>query len=252
MKIREAIPPLLILAALFACWEGVVLFYGIPHYILPAPTVIFATIFSSFGLLVSHGLVTLGEIVLGFLLSLVIGFALAATIHFSRTMETALMPLIIASQTVPVFAVAPLLIIWFGYGIGSKVVMTMVIVFFPITINTVKGLRSVDPDILALMKILEANRLQIFFKACVPSALPFIFSGIKIGIAVSVIGAVIGEWVGSTRGLGFLMIHANAQLNVELVFASIFFLSLIGVILYALAGLAERIFTPGPPGSLLE
>jgi ABC-type nitrate/sulfonate/bicarbonate transport system permease component len=152
--------------------------------------------------------------------------------------------LIISSQTIPVFAIAPLLILWFGYGIGSKVVMTAIIVFFPIVINTVEGLKSADPDTVALLRILEATSAQIFFKVRIPQALPFVFSGIKIGVAVSVIGAVIGEWVGAKEGLGYLMIHANAQLQVELVFASIFWLSILGMALYVLVSVMERVLVP--------
>jgi ABC-type nitrate/sulfonate/bicarbonate transport system permease component len=195
-------------------------------------------------LLVFHALITLLEIALGFLAALVLGVGLAVAIYASRTVERSLLPLVIASQTIPVFAIAPLLILWFGYGIGSKVVMTTVIVFFPIVIATVQGLRAADPDTVALLRILEASPQQIFFKVRVPQALPFIFSGLKIGVAVSVIGAVIGEWVGAQRGLGYLMIHANAQLQVELVFASIGFLSLMGVGLYGLVSGLERVLIP--------
>ena len=144
-------------------------------------------------LLAVHGLVTLTEIALGFLVALVVGLILAVLIHSSRILERAFLPLIISSQTVPVFAIAPLLILWFGYGIGSKVVMAAIIVFFPIVINTVEGLKAADPDTLALLQILEASPGQVFFKVRVPQSLPFVFSGIKIGVAVSVIGAVIGE-----------------------------------------------------------
>jgi ABC-type nitrate/sulfonate/bicarbonate transport system permease component len=195
-------------------------------------------------LLAAHALVTLTEIGLGFWLALVVGITLAVLIHSSRIIERSFLPLIISSQTIPVFAIAPLLILWFGYGIGSKVVMTAIIVFFPIVINTVEGLRAADPDTLALLKILEASPGQVFFKVRVPQSLPFVFSGIKIGVAVSVIGAVIGEWVGARKGLGYLMIHANAQLQVELVFASIFWLSILGMGLYGLVAVLERLLVP--------
>jgi ABC-type nitrate/sulfonate/bicarbonate transport system permease component len=205
-------------------------------------------------LLAFHALVTLTEIALGFWLALVLGFTLAILIHSSRILERAFLPLVISSQTIPVFAIAPLLILWFGYGIGSKVVMTAIIVFFPIVINTVEGLKAADPDTLALLEILEATPGQVFFKVRIPQSLPFVFSGIKIGVAVSVIGAVIGEWVGARQGLGYLMIHANAQLQVGLVFASIFWLSILGVSifwlsilgvgLYGLVVVMERLLVP--------
>ena len=162
----------------------------------------------------------------------------------SKIMERAILPLLVASQTIPVFAVAPLLILWFGYGLGSKVVMTAIIVFFPITINTVRGLKSVDQDTLALFTILEARPWQVFIKVRIPQCLPFLFTGLKIAVTVSLIGAVIGEWVGAKEGLGFLMVQANAQLKVELVFAAIFYLSLIGTGLYLLTAALERLLIP--------
>lgn len=236
--------PLSVLLAIGLVWEAAVRAFEIPSYILPGPGKILAVMWLRLDLLVFHALITLLEIALGFLAALVLGVGLAVAIYASRTVERSLLPLVIASQTIPVFAIAPLLILWFGYGIGSKVVMTTVIVFFPIVIATVQGLRAADPDTVALLRILEASPQQIFFKVRVPQALPFIFSGLKIGVAVSVIGAVIGEWVGAQRGLGYLMIHANAQLQVELVFASIGFLSLMGVGLYGLVSGLERVLIP--------
>jgi ABC-type nitrate/sulfonate/bicarbonate transport system permease component len=236
--------PLAVLLVLALCWEAAVHAFDIPPYLLPTPWKIFQTLWNHMDLLARHGLVTLTEIGLGFLLALALGLVLAVLIHSSKILERAFLPLIISSQTIPVFAIAPLLILWFGYGIGSKIVMTAIIVFFPIVINAVQGLKAADPDTLALLMILEASPTQLFFKVRVPQSLPFLFAGIKIGVAVSVIGAVIGEWVGAREGLGYLMIHANAQLQVELVFASIFWLSLIGVGLYALVEAIERFLIP--------
>jgi len=246
MRIRllNTVLPVALLVVLGLCWEASVHFFKIPVYMLPGPWKILEVMWQRMDLLAFHALVTLIEIGLGFLAALVLGLILAILIHSSRILERAFLPLIISSQTVPVFAIAPLLILWFGYGIGSKVVMTAIIVFFPIVINTVEGLKAADPDTLALLKILEATPWQVFFKVRVPQALPFVFSGVKIGVAVSVIGAVIGEWVGAREGLGYLMIHANAQLQVELVFASIFWLSLIGMGLYGIVVVMERVLVP--------
>jgi ABC-type nitrate/sulfonate/bicarbonate transport system permease component len=236
--------PMVLLVVLGFCWEVSVRFFEIPVYMLPGPWKILQVMWQRLDLLAFHALVTLTEIVLGFLAALLLGLVLAILIHSSRILERAFLPLIISSQTIPVFAIAPLLILWFGYGIGSKVVMTAIIVFFPIVINTVEGLKAADPDTLALLQILEATPTQVFFKVRIPQSLPFVFSGIKIGVAVSVIGAVIGEWVGAREGIGYLMIHANAQLQVELVFASIFWLSTIGVSLYGLVAVMERFLVP--------
>lgn len=243
-KIKNWLLPGSLILSSVIIWELAVRILETPHYVLPGPLRVIGAMHVHMTSLASHAAVTLAEIALGFLLALVVGVGLAVLINISRTLERALMPLIIASQAVPVFAVAPLLILWFGYGLGSKVVMTAVIVFFPITINTARGLASIDPDTLALMKILEASNAQIFFKVRVPQALPFMFAGIRIGISVSVIGAVIGEWVGAREGLGFLMVQANAQLKVDLVFAAIVWLSVMGVVLYVLAEAAEKLCIP--------
>jgi ABC-type nitrate/sulfonate/bicarbonate transport system permease component len=246
MKVRllNTVLPVVLLVFLGLCWQASVVFFEIPAYMLPGPWEILKVMWQRMDLLAFHTLVTLTEIGLGFWVALLLGLTLAILIHSSQILERAFLPLIISSQTIPVFAIAPLLILWFGYGIGSKVVMTAIIVFFPIVINTVEGLKAADPDTLALLKILEASPGQVFIKVRVPQALPFVFSGIKIGVAVSVIGAVIGEWVGAREGLGYLMIHANAQLQVELVFASIFWLSILGTSLYGLVVVMERLLVP--------
>jgi len=236
----DSILPFMLLVAIGVFWEAAVSIWHIPSYILPPPSRIILVIGERWNLLLANSVVTLAEVTMGFVVALIGGLSLALAIHSSRIVERTTLPLVIASQTIPVFAIAPLLILWFGYGMGSKVVMAAIIVFFPIVINTVDGLRAADPDTISLLKVLEATPRQIMLKVRIPQALPFVFSGLKIGVAVSVIGAVIGEWVGAREGLGYLMIHANAQLQVDLVFAAIFCLSVMGVTLYALIGLLER------------
>ena len=152
--------------------------------------------------------------------------------------------IIIASQTIPIIAIAPLLLIWVGYGIAPKIIVVALISFFPISVNTVDGLRSVDPDMVNMMRTLGATRWQIFTKLQVPSALPQMFSGIKIGITVSVIGAVIGEWVGASSGLGYLMTYSQPLFLTARVFAAIVVLSALGIGLFVLATLVERMVLP--------
>ena len=241
---KDYLPPALLVILLLTCWEVAVRLLSVPHYILPAPSRVINTILAKQGLLLGHTLVTLGEIGVGFLIALVVGVGLAILLFHSSILERAIYPFIIASQTVPVFAIAPLLIVWFGYGLMPKVVMAALIVFFPIVVNTIDGLKSADQDTVNLLRIMKASRLSILLKVRLPSALPFIFSGAKIGIAVSTIGAVIGEWVGSTRGLGYLMIHANAQLQIDLIFAAIFYLSIMAVGLFGLFSLIEWLALP--------
>ena len=226
------VPPLVLLAIILAAWEAAVRVFDIPFYILPAPSRIAGVLAGDRALLLGEAAVTLGEVMLGFAIAFVVGVVLALAIFSSRTVERAVYPLVIASQTVPVFAIAPLLVVWFGYGTLSKIVMAALIVFFPIVVNTVDGLRAADPDMVNLLVILGAGPAEIVRRVRVPAALPFVFSGTRIAVATSVIGAVIGEWVGSTRGLGYLMIHANAQLHVDLVFAVIVYLSVMATALF--------------------
>lgn len=242
--LTHAGPPAVLLAAIFGLWEWGVRTFGIPFYILPAPSRITTLLVTERALLAGEAAVTLLEIFLGFGIALVMGIGLALLIFASRTVERAVYPLVIASQTVPVFAIAPLLIVWLGYGMLSKVAMAALIVFFPIVVNTVDGLRAADPDIINLLLILGATPAQVLVKLRAPAALPFVFSGIRIAVATSVIGAVIGEWVGATQGLGFLMIHANAQLHIDLVFAAIAMLSLMAVGLFLAVSGIEWLVLP--------
>lgn len=243
-------PPALLLAAIVGAWEWGVAAFGMPFYVLPAPSRILALAVAERALLLDQAAVTLLEIFVGFGIALVVGVGLALLIFSSRTIERAVYPLVIATQTVPIFAIAPLLIVWLGYGLLSKVAMAALIVFFPIVVNTVDGLRAADPDAVNLLLILGATPPQVLMKIRAPAALPFLFSGVRIAIATSVIGAVIGEWVGSTQGLGFLMIHANAQLHIDLVFAAIFVLSLMAVGLFlAVSGLEWLLLPWRRPGN---
>jgi ABC-type nitrate/sulfonate/bicarbonate transport system permease component len=242
--LAQAGPPALLLAAILGAWEWGVRAVGVPFYILPAPSRIAALMVAERELLVGEAAVTLLEIAIGFGVAFIVGIGLALLIFSSRTVERAVYPLVIASQTVPVFAIAPLLIVWLGYGMLSKVAMAALIVFFPIVVNTVDGLRAADSDAINLLVILGATPAQVLLKIRVPAALPFVFSGIRIAVATSVIGAVIGEWVGATHGLGFLMIHANAQLRIDLVFAAITVLSLMAVGLFLAVSGVEWLVLP--------
>ena len=237
-------PPAALLLVVLALWEWAVRAFGVPFYILPAPSRIAGVVIADHAMLLADAGVTLQEVFAGFAVAFVVGIGLALAIFSSRTVERAVYPLIIASQTVPVFAIAPLLIVWFGYGMASKVVMAALIVFFPIVVNTVDGLRAADPDMVNLLRILGARPGQILTKIRIPAALPFVFSGTRIAVATSVIGAVIGEWVGAARGLGFTMIHANAQLHVDVVFAAIVYLSVMALGLFVAVSAAEWLALP--------
>ena len=244
MTRRGILSPLLILLCGLGLWEAGVRVYEAPHYILPAPSAIATTLVEKRATLGRHTLVTLQEMLLGFGLAVSVGVVLAVLMFEIPMLERALYPYVIGSQTVPVFAIAPLLVLWLGYGIMSKVLMAAIIVFFPIVLNTLDGLKAADADIVSLLRVMRASRWQLLRKAQLPAALPFMLSGAKIGISISTIGAVIGEWVGARAGLGRLMLDANSQLQVSLVFAAIICLTLMGLVLFGLMTLIERWLTP--------
>ncbi|MBI4282769.1 MAG: ABC transporter permease [Chloroflexi bacterium] len=237
-------PPAALILLALAAWEGTVRLFHVARWLLPPPSSIGAELVESRSLLLRHTWVTLEEVLLGFALALVVGIALAAAIAYSRIVERAAYPFVIASQTIPIIAIAPLLLIWIGYGIWPKVIVVVLISFFPIVVNTVDGLKSADPDMLNMMRTLGASRWQLFAKVQAPSSLPFLFSGVRIAIAVSVIGAVIGEWVGASAGLGYLMTRSAPQFLTDRVFAAIFILSIMGIALFASVVLAERYALP--------
>lgn len=237
---REFFYPVGFLGVLLVFWEAACRIWSIPRYILPAPSLIFHTLIVEFPRFVPHIWTTLQEMLLGLILAVLLGVPLAFLMFRYPVMERTFFPIVIGSQAVPVFAIAPLLVLWFGYGVSSKVIMASIIVFFPIVVNTLEGLKSTDPDLVNLLRSMGAKERQILWKVRVPQALPFFFTGLKIGVSVSTIGAVIGEWVGSTRGLGYLMLHANAQLRVDIVFVAIVDLTVLGVGLFFLVSWIAR------------
>lgn len=235
---------LAIIAGLVLVWQGVVVFYDIPHWKLPAPLEVGKELWYSKGLLASHTWITVQEMLLGLLAALTGGLFLATVINMSRTLGRVVYPIIIAAETFPIIIMAPLLLIWVGYGIEHKIIVVALIAFFPVVINTADGLRSADPDLLNLMRTMGANRWQLFTKVQIPNALPFMFSGIKLAATISVIGAVIGEWVGSSEGLGYLAMVSKGKFLFDRVYAVTFLFSLLGMSMFVLVGLLERLMLP--------
>ena len=238
------VPGLIVLAALLGLWEGLVALSHTPAWLLPAPSAIVAAAVGAQDLLLRHTAVTLLEALLGFGAALVLGLVLAAAMALSPALERALYPLVVASQAINPLAIAPLLLIWLGYGLEPKVVIVVLICFFPIVVNTVDGLRATDPELTRLLRSLGADRWQVFRLVRLPAALPYLLSGAKVAIAVSVIGAVIGEWVGASAGLGYFMIRSAAALQTPRVFAAVVITALLGLLLFGLAGLVERWLLP--------
>lgn len=231
---------LALLAGLVGLWEIGVRVCHVPQYILPPPSRIILTFATDFPLICSHAATTLQELIVGLFIGGSSGFLLGVLSFYSPPFARAIHPLVIASQVVPVFAIAPLLVVWFGYGIWPKVIVAALIVFFPILVNVNDGLRAVDEELVDFLVSLGAREWQVFRKLRLPAALPFLFSGLKVGGTLSLVGATIGEWIGAEQGLGYLMIQANALLRVDLVFAAIIALTLIGALLLFVVGRVER------------
>jgi putative hydroxymethylpyrimidine transport system permease protein len=244
--VKRVVAPALVLIALLGLWELAARWdvladaLHIEPFLVPAPSEIGQALWEDRDLLADNGWVTLQEVLLGFACAVAAGLGFAVLLHLSETLRRAFYPLLVASQTVPIIVVAPILVVWFGFGIGPKLAIIALICFFPITVNTLDGLHSVDPDAVKMMRTLDASRWQIFRRVEAPSALPYAFSGAKIAVAVAVIGAVFGEWSGATEGLGVVMNTANANLLVARMFAAVVVLAVMAMSLFGLLALLER------------
>jgi ABC-type nitrate/sulfonate/bicarbonate transport system permease component len=243
-RLKAPIAPGLLLLVFLAAWQFIPPALGVAEFILPTPLQIAGQIVDDWALLWPALLVTLSEILLGFGLAFVVAMILGFSVAHSRVVNRAIYPLLVASQTVPVIAIAPVFIIWFGYGLAPKVIITALICFFPLTVNTVAGYAAVDPDARMLFRAHGARRFQTFRLLSLPSALPSIFAGIKISVTLSVIGATIGEWVGAQEGLGYVILQASSQIITARVFAAIALLSFTGIALFLIASLIERLALP--------
>jgi NitT/TauT family transport system permease protein len=225
-------------------WHYYVVLFHVPVVVLPTPLQVLQAMVQESRALIEDGWITALECIYGFALAMVIGIPIAVTMTYSRIANQMFYPLLVASQSIPKVAIAPILLVWFGTGLQSKLAMAFVIAFFPVVVDTATGLRSTSPELLELARSLQCSRLQTFFKIQLPSALPSIFSGAKIAVTLAVIGAVIGEFIGSNEGLGNLLLTANSQLNTPLVWAALIVLSALGMVLYGGVVMAEKILMP--------
>jgi NitT/TauT family transport system permease protein len=223
-------------------WSGIVRGYQLPPLVLPLPSVVLTTLWQTLldGTLWPHLGVTLSEILLGFLIGSVLGMGLGSVVALSPFAQHALGPYIIASQAMPKLALAPLFVIWFGFGIVPKALIAALIAFFPLFENTLAGLRDVDAEALDLFRMLEASRWHLFLKLRLPNAVPYLFAGLRVSIVLSVVGAVVGEYVGASQGLGALIIASQGQMDTPLMFAVFVVLTLVGIALYQIVHACER------------
>jgi putative hydroxymethylpyrimidine transport system permease protein len=242
--------PLVTALGLLALWQVVVWASGVPAFILPGPGRVAAALVAQPWLLLRHAAVTLQEIVLGIVLGSLVGASSAVLLAASRTAQRWLMPLLVVSQALPVFALAPLLVLWLGYGMASKVAMAVLIIYFPVTAAFLDGLRRTETGWLELARTMNASPLAILRQIRVPAALPALASGLRVAAAVAPIGAVVGEWVGSSAGLGYLMLHANARMQVDLLFAALLVLAGMALALWLAVDRAGRALAYWQPESL--
>lgn len=243
-RVGNMLYPAIALVAILVIWEVVVAVRDVPNYILPAPTEIVRTVIDQKEYLIEQSKPTIIEALLGFAFAVVVGNLLAIAMVTWKFLERTLYPLLVASQEVPTIAVAPLFLIWFGLGYTPKVIIAFLIAFFPVVINTAVGLRSVPPELMNLARSTGASQISILRRIRLPHALPYIFAGMKLSITLAVIGAIVGEFVGADQGIGYLLISASGRLDTALVFAGISVLVVIGLFLFWVVSVAERLSIP--------
>jgi len=236
--------PLLTLSLVIVAWQLVVVGFRVPEYLLPAPSGIAGAMAAEWRYLALHSAVTLYEILWGFVLAALVGVPLAMLIVYSPVIERSLYPLLVATQAVPKIAVAPLLIFWAGLGLFPKILVAFAISFFPIVIDTVVGLRSVEPELLYLARSMGAGERKIFLKIRFPSALPNVFAGLKVSVTLATVGAIVGEFIQADRGLGYALQQATSVINTQLAFATIFLLAVMGIALFVAVEALEHRLTP--------
>jgi NitT/TauT family transport system permease protein len=229
-----------VFTAFFLCWEALVDALHIKPVILPAPSLIFSTMAKNWSYLLDNTWPTLFAVTGGFVLAAGFGFVIAVGIAYSRWISEMTYPFLVAAQVLPKVALAPLFLIWFGFGLTPKVVIAALIAFFPIVINTARGLGSVEPELVQYMHSLGASWREVFFKISLPWALPYIFASFRISITLAVVGAVVGEFISSDNGLGYVINYANTSLDTDVMFGGIFALSALGVVLFLIVVLIER------------
>lgn len=242
--IRHKWPAVAAGVLLLLLWQGLSMSGLVPGYMLPSPWQVVCSFYHDRALLLQHAVITLQEALFGLVLGVSIGFLMAVLMDMSKTLYRAVYPILIISQTIPTVAIAPLLVLWFGYEMTPKVILIVLVTFFPVAVGLLDGFRSVDRDAVTLMRSMGATRFQIFWYVKCPGALPQFFSGLKIAAAYSVVGAVISEWLGGFGGLGVYMTRVKSAFAFDKMFAVIFLISIVSLLLMAAVGWAERLSMP--------
>jgi len=244
LMLFPALRPFFLIILLLVLWDLAIRIFEIPAYLIPRPEQVVGQLISEWNRLLRESWQTTKATLGGFALTIVFGIPVAMVIAYSRLVESYVYPLLVFSQSIPKIAIAPLFVVWFGFGILPKIISAFLLGFFPVVVSTVMGLKSVEPDMLDLARSMGASRLQMFTKISLPHALPAIFSGLKVSITLAVVGAVVGEFVGSNSGIGYVLQVANGNFDLPLMFAALVVLSSIGVLLFLAIDIAERLMIP--------
>jgi ABC-type nitrate/sulfonate/bicarbonate transport system permease component len=242
--VREALPPIFLIIFVLLSWQVLARRSGLSAFILPSPVQVAQAGWETRDLLVSAIGTTMLETFFGLAIALILGVAIAASMDLSSFLKRALYPILVASQTIQILAIAPLLIIWFGFGLLPKVIIVVLVCFFPLAVNSADGLASADPDLVSFFRAIGATRWQIWRMVRLPSALPSFFSGLRVSVTYSVVGATIGEWVGGSAGLGLYMLRSKNALATDQVFVAIVITSALSIGLFTLIYLIERAVLP--------
>ena len=248
-RLKTALPAVLTAAAVLAAWQLFVAVTGIEKWLLPAPSDIGAALWANAGLLAHHTWPTLRETAVGLAAGTAAALVLAALIDLSAWLRKAIYPLLVGTQTVPIVAIAPLFIVWFGYGFLPKILIVALVTFFPIVVNLAEGLRSADADMVSLLKSMGAGRWKIFRSVRFPHTLPYLFSGLKIAATYSVMGAVISEWLGASAGLGVFLIRAQQSFAADKVFAAIIVITFWSIAIFSIVQISSKLIAPWAYGS---
>jgi NitT/TauT family transport system permease protein len=243
-RLRSVITPFVGILVFLAVWEAGVALYKMPAYLLPAPSVIFETFVREFPRLAYHGWVTAYEMLLGYGLAVAVAVPLAIAITSSQRFDSFVMPTLLFFQVVPKVAIAPLFLVWFGVGALPKILVAFLISFFPIVIDAAVGLRSMSGEMTDLARSMGASRMQVFARFRLPTSLPYLFSGLKVAATLAVAGAVVGEFVGADKGLGYLLLVTNSNMETALMFATIVALTIIGLVFFYAVELLEALLIP--------
>src|ERR1700675_1558885 len=236
--------PVLLIVAVFVLWDLAIRIFRIPPYLIPKPWDVAKMLVAEWPRLWRESLYTAYATLGGFGLSILLGIPIAMVIAYSRVVESYVYPLLVFSQSVPKIAIAPLFVVWFGFGIFPKVISAFLLGFFPVVVATVMGFKSMETEMIDLARSMRASRLQMFLKFSLPQALPSIFSGLKVSATLAVVGAVVGEFVGSNSGIGYVLQIANGNFDLPLMFAALFVLSMLGALLFAIVDVVEKMMIP--------